>query len=303
MIYLIFSLFVCFILVVTLALFFNLNNVRNDKDSDQSRALYSKNQSSLTSFSSQSLNTQMSKLPVQSAPAINSSYSSLKNNVNKSSSTGTIPKSIKVAYLTFDDGPSNLTPKILDILKSKNVKATFFVIGKDDNQSKEILKRMVREGHAIGIHSWSHKYRDIYSNEGNFLNDFNKLRSYIYKVTGVQPNICRFPGGLNNTVCLKYGGHIMPKLYNDVTDMGIKPFDWNVMALDTSKVSTGKEQIIQNIITGSMKHSNAVILLHDTNRTVTTMQALPKIIDELLSRGFTFKTLTPSSPNVLFKPV
>lgn len=212
------------------------------------------------------------------------------------------PRSQKVAYLTFDDGPSNLTPKILDVLKSKNIKATFFVIGKDDSQSNEMLRRMVREGHTIGVHSWSHKYQVIYSSESGFLNDFNMLRNHIYKVTGVKPNICRFPGGLNNTVCLKYGGHIMPKLYQDVTAMGVKPFDWNVAAHDACKNPPAKELIVQNILSGCEKNSNAVILLHDTNLTTTSLQALPEIIDNLSARGYMFKTLSSSSPSVLFRP-
>lgn len=211
-------------------------------------------------------------------------------------------KTQKIAYLTFDDGPSKLTPKILDVLKSKNVKGTFFVIGKDNDKSNEMLRRMVREGHTIGVHSWSHNYQVIYGSETGFLNDFNRLRNHIYKVTGVQPNICRFPGGLNNTICLKYGGHIMPKLYSDVIAMGMKPFDWNVAAHDASKVSPAKELILYNILSGCTKYSNAVILLHDTNLTTTTLEALPEIIDNLSIKGYIFKTLSPSSPNVLFNP-
>lgn len=209
----------------------------------------------------------------------------------------------KVAYLTFDDGPSRQTSDILNILKSKNIKATFFVIGKDTDKSNELLRRMVREGHAIGVHSWSHQYSIIYGSETGFLNDFNRLRSHIYQVTGVKPNICRFPGGLNNTVCLKYGGHIMPMLCRDVNAMGIKPFDWNVSAHDACKTPPSKELIIQNILNGCAKHSNAVILLHDTNLTGTTLQALPEVIDNLSARGYRFEALSPSSPSMMFNPV
>lgn len=212
------------------------------------------------------------------------------------------PRAEKIAYLTFDDGPSKLTPKILDVLKSKKVNATFFVIGKDDSQSNEMLRRMVREGHTIGVHSWSHKYKVIYSSESGFLNDFNMLRNHIYKITGVKPDISRFPGGFNNTVCLKYGGHIMPKLYRDVTAMGVKPFDWNVAAHDACKTPPSKELILQNILSGCEKQTNAIILLHDTNLTTTSLQALPEIIDSLSARGYTFQTLSTSSSSVLFNP-
>ena len=237
-----------------------------------------------------------------STPNSNKQKSSTSQKSSALEAKDSTPKSQKVAYLTFDDGPSKLTPKILDVLNAKNVKATFFVIGKDDSQSNTMLKRMVREGHTIGAHSWSHRYQVIYSSETGFLNDFNKLRTHIYKVTGVRPNICRFPGGLNNTVCLKYGGHIMPKIYKDVAAMGIKPFDWNVAAHDACKTSPAKELILQNILSGCAKHPNAVILLHDTNLTTTSLQALPKIIDNLSARGYIFKALSTSAPSVLFKP-
>jgi peptidoglycan/xylan/chitin deacetylase (PgdA/CDA1 family) len=308
--FLYFSLILVAITVVTSACISKQKNNTKGATSNKSETTYSSSQSgriessqsssTLTSSSSSSVSSAPAPAPKNDPPAGKSSTPP-KNSAPSQNGDKTKGDQ-KVAYLTFDDGPSKLTPKILDVLKSKNVKATFFVIGKDDSHSDEVLKRMVREGHAIGIHSWSHKYGVIYSSEKNFPDDFNRLKYHIYKVTGVQPSISRFPGGLNNTVCLKYGGHIMPTLYNDVTKLGVKPFDWNVAALDASKIPPSKEQIVQNVVSGSIRHSNAVILLHDTNVTVTTLQALPEIIDSLSSKGFTFKTLSPSSPSVLFKP-
>ena len=232
------------------------------------------------------------------------------NSLNVSSSKGSPQetanhsesKSPYIAYLTFDDGPSGSTARLLDVLEDRHVKATFFVIGREDAQSDEILRRMVREGHVIGIHSWSHKYSDIYSSEERFLQDFHKISDHIFQVTDVHPNVSRFPGGMNNTVCLKYGGHIMPRLYQDVVSMGIKPFDWNVAAHDACRKAPQKEVILQNILTGCEKHFIAIILLHDTNSTVTTLQALPEIIDSLAAKGYRFETLSPSSPEVLFRP-
>ncbi len=210
---------------------------------------------------------------------------------------------VKTAYLTFDYGPSALTPKILDALDAKGVKATFFVVGKDYARSRGLLVRMVRGGHVVGIHSWTHKYNEIYSSESNFLADFNRLKSFITEVTGISPEISRFPGGVSNTVSLKYGGRIMPTLLDDVTRMGITPFDWNVSAADAEKTPPTRELVVQNVLSGCTMHNNAVILMHDMGRNTATLEALPEIIDRLTEQGFVFSTLSPSSPKVLAKPV
>ena len=212
-------------------------------------------------------------------------------------------KLTKTAYLTFDDGPSSLTPQILDVLKAKGVTATFFVVGKDDQADRAVLKRMVTEGDTVGIHSYTHVYSYIYKSEANFLSDFEECRDYITASTGVEPDIMRFPGGLNNTVCLKYGGHIMATLKADVERMGVKPFDWNVVAGDANTTPPTTQTIVNNVVNGYKGRKNAVILCHDLATYIPTLQALPEIIDKLRVMGFVFKTLSPSSPDVEFKPV
>ena len=103
-------------------------------------------------------------------------------------------------YLTFDDGPSDNTAAILDTLAKYNVKATFFVVGKTDDQSKEMYQRIVNEGHTLGMHSYSHKYSVVYDSLDAFETDFNQLQSYLYDITGQECRLYRFPGGSSNQV-------------------------------------------------------------------------------------------------------
>ncbi len=130
----------------------------------------------------------------------------------------------KTAYLTFDDGPSNITPHLLDILNEYDVKATFFVVAMDGDtpQRREWLKMEVSDGHSIGVHSFTHKYSYIYSSEENFLADFNKMKDLIVSATGYEPKFSRFPGGTDNTVSLTADHEIpiMPKLLEDCRKHG-----------------------------------------------------------------------------------
>ena len=103
-------------------------------------------------------------------------------------------------YLTFDDGPSIYTDEILDILDAYDVKATFFVVGKDTDRAREAMREIVARGHTLGMHSYSHKYSQVYASLEAFEEDFVKIREYIYEVTGEESHVYRFPGGSSNTV-------------------------------------------------------------------------------------------------------
>ena len=107
---------------------------------------------------------------------------------------------IHKVYLTFDDGPSIYTNDILDILDSYNVKATFFVVGKEGTNAEEALQRIVDEGHTLGMHSYSHKYKELYESMDSFTQDFARIRDYIYQATGVESVCYRFPGG--RSICM-----------------------------------------------------------------------------------------------------
>lgn len=217
----------------------------------------------------------------------------------------TVPVSGKIAYLTFDDGPTSYTPRFLAVLKQYNVKGTFFIafMGEDSSIKRAWLRQEVADGNAIGVHSWTHDYQYIYSSEQNFLTDFNTMRRVIHDVTGLDPHICRFPGGIGNTVSLKYHHRvpIMPTLIDDVERMGFKPFDWSAGGEDAQyplPVSgTAYANEIMNEI-GSEQHP--IILMHD--RTNVTLAALPIVIERLKAKGYSFGTLDTTSPTVMEKP-
>ena len=210
----------------------------------------------------------------------------------------TIPTN-KTAYLTFDDGTSANTITILDTLKAENIKATFFLNG---NYNKDIVKRIIDEGHAIGNHTQSHSYKDIYKSTDAFLNDFNTLENSLMNDFGVKPLIMRFPGGSNNTVSHKYGGKgIMTELKQIMTNKGYVFFDWNVTSGDADSTPATKEQIISNVISRSKTVNNAIILMHDSGAKTETAKAVPEIIKQLRELGFSFGVLTTDSPKVQFK--
>lgn len=205
----------------------------------------------------------------------------------------------KVAYLTFDDGPSNNTIKILDELKKHNILATFFING---NYNKETIQRIINEGHAIGNHTNSHNYKTIYTSVDAFINDFKILENKLQTDFGITTQVMRFPGGSNNTVSHNYGGkEIMNTLTKIMSDNGYKYFDWNVTSGDADSTPATKEQIINNVLNRSQNKKNAIILMHDSSTKVNTADALPEIINGLKSQGFSFNKLSIDSPTVQFQ--
>lgn len=183
---------------------------------------------------------------------------------------------IKV-YLTFDDGPSSHTNAILDILGEYQVKATFFVIGKPEETYKPLYKRIVEEGHTIGMHSYSHKYREIYESVDSFREDLQKLRELIYDRCGVMSTLYRFPGGSSNTVSRVD----MDELISLLDEEGITYFDWNVSSLDATGKKQSVDDIVENVTGNIQSYHTAVVLMHDTNDKITTVEALPKVIETL----------------------
>lgn len=207
---------------------------------------------------------------------------------------------VKYAYLTFDDGPSANTIKILDFLKANNIKATFFVIGKEGYD--DVYKRIVDEGHTLAVHSNTHIYSDIYKSVYAFLNDINTLSEKLTKLTGVKPTIMRFPGGSNNTVSHKYGGNqIMDKIIPEVKKEGFTYFDWNVDSSDATATCKDKGAIFNSVMNGVQGKNNAIILMHDAAAKTSTVEALPQMVDGLRKKGFVFKAITEDTPQVQFK--
>jgi peptidoglycan/xylan/chitin deacetylase (PgdA/CDA1 family) len=185
----------------------------------------------------------------------------------------------KKVYLTFDDGPSIYTADILDILANYEIKATFFVTGKSDKQSKELYKRIVEEGHTLGMHSYSHIYEKIYNSIEDFDKDFTKLWKLLYDTTGYKPSIFRFPGGSDNLVN-KNG---MDKFIRYLNEASITYYDWNVVNKDATGVEYTKEQLIDNVLEGVTKKETSIVLMHDAQTKKTTVESLPGLLDILIA--------------------
>jgi len=209
----------------------------------------------------------------------------------------------KIAYLTFDDGPSINTLEILKILKQYDIKATFFVNAHPD--LSPLYKQISDDGHALANHTYSHQYKDIYVSADNFKKDVKKLDAYLTEITGKEPNyILRYPGGSNNTIGREYGGmDIMNTVIKEMNKEGYKYFDWNVDSSDASTFRQDKDIIVQAVLTQSSDHKHAIILMHDLDPKTTTVQALPEIIEGLKNQGFIFDVLSKNVYAPQFKVV
>ena len=202
----------------------------------------------------------------------------------------------KRVYLTFDDGPSDNTEEILDILKKYDVKATFFVVGNTSEHGQELLKRIVEEGHSIGIHSYSHKYSAIYDSEESFFEDFSKISDYIYDVTGVRTQICRLPGGSSNTV----SKISMAELVRSLNEQNIECFDWNISGGDASGQKLSASAISNNVLKGIDRFQTAVVLLHDGADKDSTVEALDIVLKELTENDeIIIDKITENTPVIL----
>ena len=182
-------------------------------------------------------------------------------------------------YLTFDDGPSVNTNAILDVLKEYDVKATFFVVGKEDEESLQAYRRIVEEGHTLAIHSYSHKYGEIYSSIDGYAYDLERLTTLLYETTGVQCKYVRFPGGSSN----KVSNVSMSDVINYVHDQGMEYFDWNISASDAVNTALEPSVIVSNVMNNIDKYDTSVVLMHDTGSRKSTAQALPEIIEKIQS--------------------
>lgn len=195
-------------------------------------------------------------------------------------------KGKKVAYLTFDDGPSNnVTPKILKILNNYNIKATFFVIGEMAEANKSILVKEKANGEVIGNHTFSHDYKYIYGSPKNLIDDFNKCSETIKAILGEDYNVkyARFPGG-------SFGKKL--STYRDAAEKaGYSFIDWNCIDGDGEGNNISPSILLEKVKRTSISKKTLVVLLHDASAKSTTVQALPSIIEYLKSQGYIFKTL------------
>lgn len=193
------------------------------------------------------------------------------------------------AYLTFDDGPSENTIKILEILADYNIKATFFPIGYNHSGDENIYKRIFDEGHALGNHTYTHHYPTIYRSANAFMADLLRLEEVIYQQTGMRPDMVRLPGGTSNTVG---SSAVIREIIAILLDLGYDYFDWNVYSGD----SCGNQppgRLVDNVLSqvDRMGGVDLVILHHDSYINHNTAAALPQIIEGLQARGYRFAPL------------
>lgn len=196
----------------------------------------------------------------------------------------------KKAYLTFDDGPSDNTPKILAALKKYNAKATFFMIGEQIVPEKEALvKAMLKEGHIIGVHTFTHNRKKMYANKQACLSDIKKTYEKLEEVTGIKPKYYRFPYGSANCYISGYCNQVIKEL----KDMGLDYVDWNVSGED-SVGSPSKSSIRKNVYKFK-NYIEPVILLHDGQGNKLTAELLPELLEKIKAAGYEFGTLDERS--------
>ncbi len=200
----------------------------------------------------------------------------------------------RTVCLTFDDGPSENTERVLAVLAREKVPATFFVIGAENNREwLPLVRQEVEQGHQVGLHSCSHEYREIYGSPAAYWEDIDALKTELSAYIDVDGIDClRFPGGSTNTISHRYGGSgIMKTLKAQAADRGYHSIDWNVCADDAVGGHPGARQVYENTVGDVGKKNTCVVLMHDTAATDTTVEALPDIIGWFRENGYAFLTV------------
>jgi len=194
----------------------------------------------------------------------------------------------KVAYLTFDDGPSVLTAEYLKILKEEGVHATFFLIGQQvEGELLDVVKQEIREGHEVGIHTYCHVAEEIYSSGESYCNDLQKTMLCLKEKLNIRPKLFRFPWGSANTYVQGYKAGVIEQMKQE----GIDYVDWNVSGED-SVGCPSPDSILANVRKDYVKYDDPVILLHDSAACRATLYSLRPLIQELKRNGYTFATLS-----------
>lgn len=201
----------------------------------------------------------------------------------------------KIAYLTFDDGPTDLTPQILDVLAKYNVKATFFIKGVMIKYHPDVLKRTAEEGHTLGSHTVTHKYEDIYTSTEKLKAEISENNRRILEQTGVIVTAFRFPGGSSNSMFSTYSDEPLNDWLTMIHDMGMEYYDWNVSSLDASGTYKTPDEIYNAVISGCEGKNQVMILMHDVNANTSTLEALPRIIEKLQEMGYSIQPITSST--------
>lgn len=204
----------------------------------------------------------------------------------------------KRVYLTFDDGPSIYTGQILDILEANDVKATFFVIARENEAYWPYYTRIMEEGHTLGMHSYTHDYNQVYASLESFETDVSLLSRFLYERTGEYPTIYRFPGGSSNTV-----SHIsMEECIAYLNEQGIVYYDWNALNGDAVTDELSTDRLIENIMGSVRQNNTSIVLMHDMQSRHNTVESLQKLIDILKEEGYEILPIDEETPLIQHIP-
>lgn len=189
----------------------------------------------------------------------------------------------KKVYLTFDDGPTTYTDELLDILADNDVKATFFCVYNPDEAVWPAYKRIVDEGHTLGMHSYTHVYSSIYAGKDAFVEDVTAIHDFLYEQTGYDSNYYRFPGGSSNTV----SNVNMQVLIEYLNSEGITYYDWNALSGDAVD-GTLSPQALNDTVMGYVRSNadDSIVLLHDLQKNHATIEGLQDLITTLKTEGY-----------------
>jgi peptidoglycan/xylan/chitin deacetylase (PgdA/CDA1 family) len=179
------------------------------------------------------------------------------------------------------------------------VKATFFVVGNENEQAKGLYQRIVEEGHTIGMHSYSHKYSVIYESLAAFQDDLRQLRNYIHEITGVETNIMRFPGGSSNQVSNTDTDEFIRFLKKE----GINYYDWNVISGDASSQTFLPAELVSNVVRDVKQFDTSIVLMHDASTKSATVEALPTMIDQLTAMNMELLPINSDTKLIQHIPV
>lgn len=200
----------------------------------------------------------------------------------------------KHVYLTFDDGPSDHTGEILDLLEAEGMTATFFCIAKTDAHSVEMYRRIVEEGHTLAMHSYAHDYDGMYASLEAFEEDFHKIQDYLESVTGEKPMYYRFPGGSSNTVSKVS----MKECIRFLDSEGVSYYDWNALNGDAEGKTYTVKEMLKRAMSGIRAYDAPVVLMHDTNAKQATLEMLPKLIKRLKKMDAVVEGIDEKTPLV-----
>lgn len=287
------STFFCLILIVALAVWLGISTAKTSQQIRQMQEQLTQTQKNIEEKDQllQDAKTQNETLVKQKEEA-EKKLEEANKQIEGYQNAGIPYKGPKIAYLTFDDGVSKNTEKILEILAKYDVKATFFPNWKEGNE--ELYKKIADGGHALGNHTASHDWKSVYSSLDGFINEVETLNDKIEAATGTRPTLFRFPGGSNNTIHKNYNKNIISPAIDYLNQKGITYIDWNVDSGDaSSQTPLAPEKLTKNVLDTALRQS--VILMHDTNAKPTTVEALPAIIEGLKERGYKFDVLSPDS--------